>query len=233
MSQERGTLYIVAMPIGNPEDISLRALRILRDVDLIASEDTRVAGRFLRSHDIDTPLVSFFEHNEMKRIEGLLKRLENGESVAVISDAGTPLISDPGYRLVKAAQERGIKVVPVPGPSAVMAALSVAGLPTDRFLFIGFLPKKSGKRRKELEQLAEVPYTLVLYESPHRLVKTLQEIEGAFGDRIVVVCRELTKPYEEVLRGTPGELLEELTNRKIRGEITLIVEGKGKRRSGN
>jgi len=233
MSREKGTLYIVAMPIGNSGDISLRALEVLKDVDLIAAEDTRVAGRFLKSHGIDTPLISFFEHNEARRMEGLLKRLEGGESVAVISDAGTPLISDPGYQLVKAARERGIRVVPVPGPSAVMAALSVAGLPTDRFLFIGFLPKKPGKRRKELEQLAEVPHTLVLYESPYRLVKTLQELWDIFGSRTVVVCRELTKPYEEILRGTPDELLGELANRKIRGEITLIVEGKGKRKSGN
>ena len=231
MSRGKGTLYIVATPIGNPDDISQRALEILKEVDLIASEDTRVAAKFLKGHEIDTPLVSFFEHNEARRVDRLLKRLKGGDSVAVVSDAGTPLISDPGYRLVKAAQERGIPVVPVPGPSAVMAALSASGLPTDRFLFMGFLSRKAGKRRKELESYADFPHTLVIFESPHRILGTLRDLEEVFGDRTVVLCRELTKPYEEILRGTPEELLERLGDRKVKGEITLIVEGAGKRKS--
>lgn len=225
-TRHKGILYIVAMPIGNPEDISPRALKVLKGVALIAAEDTRVAGKFLQDNGIDTPLISFFEHNEMKRQEHLLKRLGDGESIAVISDAGTPLISDPGYRLVKAAQEVGIRVVPVPGPSAVMASLSVAGLPTDRFLFAGFLSKKPGKRGKELSELSEFPYTLILFESPYRILKTLQDLRDIFGQRTVVMCRELTKPYEEVLRGTADELLTALSGRKIKGEITLVVEGK-------
>jgi len=232
MAPEKGTLFIVATPIGNPEDISPRALSVLKSVDLIAAEDTRVAGRFLKGHGIDTPLVSFFEHNEIRKMEGLLEHLGAGASIAVISDAGTPLISDPGYRLVRAAQERGIKVVPVPGPSAVMAALSVAGLPTDRFLFAGFPPRKAGKLERELRELSELPYTLVFFESPHRLMKTLEAMRDPFGGRTVVLCRELTKPYEEILRGTPGALISALAGRKIRGEVTLIVEGKGKQKPG-
>jgi len=226
VTREPGTLYIVATPIGNVGDVSSRAIETLRSVDLIASEDTRISGRFLRNLGIDTPLVSFFEHNELRKVEGLLRRLEEGESVAIISDAGTPLISDPGYRLVRAAQERGIRVVPIPGPSAVMAALSVAGLPTDRFFFVGFLPKKPGKRRRELEELSEFPHTLVIFDSPYRVLKTLQDLREIFGNRMVVMCRELTKAYEEILQGTPDELIKDLSDRKIKGEITLVIEGK-------
>ena len=224
--KEQGVLYVVATPIGNMGDFTARAVNVLGKVSLVAAEDTREARRIFTRYGLQTSLTSFFEHNEVRKLPEILQYLEQGKNVALISDAGTPLISDPGYRLVRAAQERGIPVVPVPGPSAVMAALSVAGLPTDRFLFVGFLPRKAGKRRKELERLSEVPYTLVLFESPHRLVKTLQDLGNTFGDRTVVLCRELTKAYEEILRGTPEELLETLEDRKIRGEITLVIAGK-------
>ncbi len=222
----KGCLYIVATPIGNPGDLSPRAVEVLQRVHLIASEDTRVTQKLLRQYEVKTPLLSFFEHNEIRRIPDLITMLERGRNIAVVSDAGTPLISDPGYRLVKEAAARGIRTVPIPGPSAVMAALSVAGLPTDRFTFVGFLPRKSAKRRKELARLAELPHTLVMFESPHRLLKTLDDMEEVMGDRTVVLCRELTKTFEEILRGSPGDLRNRLKDRKIRGEITLVVSGR-------
>ncbi len=226
-----GVLYIVATPIGNLNDISSRAIETLNRVDIIASEDTRVTREVVGKFGIRVPLISFFEHNEEKRIPELIARLEKGENIALVSDAGTPLISDPGYHLVKEAAARDIRIVPIPGPSAVMAALSVAGLPTDRFTFVGFLPRKSSKRKKELQQLADLAHTLVIFESPHRLLKTLQDMNEVMGERTVVLCRELTKKFEEVLRGFPSELLKSLADRKIKGEITLIVAGKtdGKR----
>ncbi len=217
---------MVATPIGNPEDLSPRGVRILKEVTLVAAEDTRLARRIFSSYGIHTPLVSLFEHNEKRRVPELVRRLERGETLALVSDAGTPLISDPGYRLVREAVGRGIRVVPVPGPSAVTAALSVAGLPTDHFVFVGFLPKKAGKRRKELETLAVLPYTLVFFESPHRVLRTLREIGEVMGQRPVVLCRELTKRYEEILRGTPDSLMETLEGRQVKGEVTLVVGGK-------
>jgi len=226
--QPSGTLYIVATPIGNLDDFSQRAVEILKTADVIASEDTRIARKLLGKFGIQASLISFFEHNEEKRIPELITQLEAGKTVTLISDAGTPLISDPGYRLVREAAARDIRIVPVPGPSAVMAALSVSGLPTDRFTFTGFLPRKSTKRRKELQQLAEFAHTLVIFESPHRLLKTLQDMAEIMGDRPVVVCRELTKKFEEILRGTPAELLKGLSGRTIKGEITLVVAGKVK-----
>ncbi len=222
----RGTLYIVATPIGNLGDMTPRSVEVLKGVDLIASEDTRVTQKLLRTFGIQTPQISFFEHNEEWKTPEILERLERGQAIALVSDAGTPLISDPGYRLVKEAAERRIQVVPIPGPSAVIAALSVSGLPTDRFTFVGFLPRKASRRRKELQRLAELSHTLVLYESPHRILKTLQDLEKIMGKRCVVICRELTKKYEEILRGTPSELLRKLADRRMRGEVTLIVAGR-------
>ena len=223
-----GTLYIIATPIGNLDDFSQRAVETLKTVDVIASEDTRIARQLLGKFGIQVPLISFFEHNEDKRIPELIRHLETGEAVALISDAGTPLISDPGYRLVREAATRDIRIVPVPGPSAVMAALSVSGLPTDRFTFVGFLPRKASKRKKELQKLTELTHTVVIFESPYRLLKTLQDMAEIMGDRQVVVCRELTKKFEEILRGIPAELLKILSDRTIKGEITLVVAGKMK-----
>lgn len=223
-----GTLYIVATPIGNIDDISQRAVETLTHVDLIASEDTRIIQKILGRFGIRIPLTSFFEHNEEKRIPEIISRLEQGEDVALVSDAGTPLISDPGYRLVREAAARDIRVVPIPGPSALVAALSVAGLPTDRFTFVGFLSRKSSRRKKELLQLAEIAHTLVIFESPYRILSTLSDMEEIMGDRPVVLCRELTKKFEEILRGTPADLIEKLSDRKIKGEITLVVSGKAK-----
>jgi len=223
-----GTLYIIATPIGNLDDFSQRAVETLKAVDVIASEDTRIARKLLGKFGIQVPLISFFEHNEDKRIPELIRHLETGEAVALISDAGTPLISDPGYRLVREAATRDIRIVPVPGPSAVMAALSVSGLPTDRFTFVGFLPRKASKRKKELQKLTELTHTVVIFESPYRLLKTLQDMAEIMGDRQVVVCRELTKKFEEILRGIPAELLKILSDRTIKGEITLVVAGKMK-----
>ena len=224
-----GMLYIVATPIGNLEDFSPRAIETLKRVSLVASEDTRVTRKLLSRLGIHAPLVSLYEHNEQKRVPEILAHLEAGEDVALVSDAGTPLISDPGYRLVREAVKRGYRAVPVPGPSAVLAALSVSGLPTDRFTFVGFLPRKAGKRGKELWDLAALGHTLVLFESPHRLLKTLQDMTETMGDRNVVLCRELTKKYEEILRGTPSELLRALADKKVRGEITLVVSGRSER----
>ena len=223
-----GALYLVSTPIGNLEDMTLRGLRVLKEVALIAAEDTRHSGRLLQHFEINKPLLSYHEHNETARIPTILAALDAGEDVALISDAGTPLISDPGYRLVREAAARDIRIVPVPGPSAVMAALSVAGLPTDRFTFVGFLARKPGKRKKELTQLAELAHTLVIFESPYRLLKTLRDLAEIAGERQVVVCRELTKKFEEILRGTPAELLKILSDRTIKGEITLVVAGKTK-----
>ncbi len=220
-----GMLYIVATPIGNLEDFPPRAIETLKRVTLVASEDTRVTRKLLSRFGIRAPLVSLYEHNEQKRVPEILSRLEAGEDVALVSDAGTPLISDPGYRLVREVIRREYRAVPVPGPSAVLAALSVSGLPTDRFTFAGFLPRKAGKRGKALRELAALGHTLVFFESPHRLLKTLQDMTEAMGDRTVVLCRELTKKYEEILRGTPSELLRALADKKVRGEITLVVSG--------
>ena len=221
-----GTLYIVSTPIGNLEDITLRALRVLREVHLIAAEDTRRTGLLLKHFDIHAPLTSYFEGNEMKKRETILVRLKEGQDVALVSDAGTPGISDPGFRLIQKAIEEKIPVIPVPGPSAVTAALSVAGLPTDTFLFRGFLPHKSKKRRELLQEVAEARETLIFYESPHRLSATLTDVLETLGDREVALARELTKVYEEVLRGTVSEIQRVIATRKLKGEITLIVSGK-------
>ncbi len=222
----KGILYVVSTPIGNREDITLRALRILKEVDLIAAEDTRHTGLLLRYFGIQTPLTSYFEGNELRKRELILSRLNQGDRVALVSDAGTPGVSDPGFRLVRIAIENQIPVVPLPGPSAAITALSVSGLPTDAFLFKGFLPHKSKKRRSLLEQLKEASETIIFYESPHRIIETLNDISNILGDREMVLARELTKMYEEVLRGKVSEIQNQITGRKMKGEITLVISGK-------
>lgn len=220
-----GTLYLVSTPIGNRDDITLRALRVLSEVDLIAAEDTRHTRKLLKHHGLDTPLVSYHEHNEARRVPELLKRLEQG-SLALVSDAGTPALSDPGYRLVQAAVGAGHPVVPIPGPSAPIAALVASGLPTDRFLFLGFLPRKQSERRRLLEQLVVETATLVAFEAPHRLRAALADLQASYGpDRQVAVCRELTKLHEQVHRGTLSQVQGEFADFEPRGEITLVVAG--------
>jgi 16S rRNA (cytidine1402-2'-O)-methyltransferase len=219
-----GTLFIVATPIGNLEDITYRAVRVLSEVDKIACEDTRQTRKLLERYGIRTPMVSYHEHNERARSEELVGELRAGKNIALVSDAGTPLVSDPGYRLVKSAREEGIPVSPVPGPAALVAGLSASGLPTDAFVFLGFLPPKKGQRRKVLETWKASEATLVFYEAPHRIIETLQDIENALGPREVVLARELTKVHEEFLRGTAADLREALAQRPaLKGEITLMV----------
>jgi 16S rRNA (cytidine1402-2'-O)-methyltransferase len=220
-----GILYVVATPIGNLEDITLRALRVLQEVELIAAEDTRRTRILLEHYQIDKPLTSLYDHNEVHKAPTLLRRLQEGVNIALVSEAGTPLISDPGYRLVQLAIAHGITVIPVPGPSALVAALIVAGLPTDRFVFEGFLPKKPGKRRKRLEVLRDEQRTLIFYESPRRVYDVLGAMQTLWGDRRVVLARELTKKFEEILRGRISEVRVQLEERPPQGEVTLVVEG--------
>jgi 16S rRNA (cytidine1402-2'-O)-methyltransferase len=221
-------LYLIATPIGNLEDITLRALRILREeVDRIACEDTRHSRKLLDHYGIAKPLISYHDHNENDRTAELLDALRGGERIALISDAGTPLISDPGYRLAAAAAAEGIAVIPIPGPSALLAALCAGGLPTDAFVFGGFLPAKQGQRRKALEQWAATPATLVFHEAPHRIVETLEDVVAVLGDRAVVVARELTKLHEEFLRGPASEVVKKLRASGPRGEITLLINRAG------
>jgi 16S rRNA (cytidine1402-2'-O)-methyltransferase len=217
------TLYLVATPIGNLEDITLRALRTLKECDLIAAEDTRRTGVLLKHFGISKPMLSYFQFNEAKRSEEIIERLRRGEKIALVTDAGSPGISDPGERVVKAAIAAGFRVEPVPGPSALVAGLTASGLPTDEFHFIGFLPHKSGQRRKILESLAEVGGTLVLYESPYRIEKLLGELIEIYPERSIVLARELTKKFEEFLRGKPAELLEQLQKRSIKGEFVVMI----------
>jgi 16S rRNA (cytidine1402-2'-O)-methyltransferase len=222
-----GTLYLVATPIGNLEDITLRALRVLREADVIACEDTRQTGKLLAHFGVDKPMISYHEHNEAARTRELVAKLEGGANVALVSDAGTPLVSDPGYRLVTAAIGAGIPVVPIPGASAVLGALSAASLPTEAFRFCGFLPPKTGQRKKVLEELRGENCTTVFYEAPHRILDTLADLAAIYGDRPVVVARELTKLHEEFLRGTADEVRAQLAARpSVKGEITLLI-GKG------
>ena len=219
-----GTLYLVATPIGNLEDITYRAVRTLREAGLIACEDTRQTRKLLDHYGITQPLVSYHEHNEAARAEELLSRMQAGESVALVSDAGMPLVSDPGYRVVNAAIGAGIRVVPVPGPSALVAAIAASGLPTDEFSFRGFLPAKAGPRVRMLEAAQEEAATLIFYETPHRILEALVDIERVLGERPVVVARELTKVHEEFLRGKPGEVRAILAARPaVKGEITLLI----------
>jgi len=219
-----GTLYLIATPIGNLEDITYRAVRLLGEADVIACEDTRQTRKLLDHYGIRKPTISYHEHNEAERAAELAVRLLAGETVALVSDAGMPLVSDPGYRLVRAAIENGIPVQPVPGPSAALAALAASGLPTHAFYFGGFLPSKPGQRAKTLEALAGETATLVFYEAPHRLVEALEAIETVLGPRPMAVARELTKLHEEFLRGTAAEIRAQLAERDgVKGEITLLI----------
>jgi 16S rRNA (cytidine1402-2'-O)-methyltransferase len=220
-----GTLYLVATPIGNREDITLRALRTLRECDVVAAEDTRRTGQLLKHFEISKPLLSYFQFNEAKRSEEIIERLGRGEKIALVTDAGSPGISDPGERVVKAALAAGFRVEAVPGACALVAALTASGLPTDEFHFIGFLPHKSGQRRKQLEALRTFAGTLVLYESPYRIEKLLSELVEVFPDRQIVLARELTKKFEEFLRGTPAELIELTKERSLKGEFVVLVAG--------
>lgn len=224
-----GVLYLVATPIGNLEDITYRAVRVLAEADQIACEDTRQTRRLLDRYGIRTPTISYHEHNEEERSEQLLSKLAGGARIALVSDAGTPLVSDPGYRLVRKAAASGIRVEPIPGPSALLAALTASGLPTDSFHFAGFLPPKRAARRRTLEALRHEEATLVFYEAPHRILETLEDVEAVLGDRPATVARELTKIHEEVLRGAASEIRRALAERAaLKGEFTLVV-GRGPR----
>jgi len=228
--EETGTLYIISTPIGNLKDVTHRSLALLSDVDLIAAEDTRRTGILLKHYEIQTPLSSFNSYNQVKKSDRLIARLRLGHNLALVSDAGTPGISDPLYYLVKAALDERVPVVSLPGPSAVLVALTVSGLPVNRFVFEGFLPRKKG-RKNLLEELAQEKRTIVLFESPHRIVKTLNELYQVMGDRKAVLARELTKIHEEVIRGTLGALATKAEEQKLKGEITLVISGAPKTRN--
>lgn len=223
-----GTLYIVSTPIGNLEDITYRAVKVLGAVDLIAAEDTRKTKILLDHYGIRKPMLSYFSYNEKQRTPQLIEQLIGGKSIALVSDAGTPGISDPAHRIVIAALENSISIIPIPGPSAFLSALIVSGLPTHGFVFEGFLPVKKGRKTK-LEELRSESRTIVLYESPHRIVKTLTEIGSAFGERQVVVARELTKKFEEIVRGPLSFVLKEIASKPPRGEYVLLVSGNPER----
>jgi 16S rRNA (cytidine1402-2'-O)-methyltransferase len=220
-----GTLYLVATPIGNLEDITQRGLRMLREVSLIAVEDTRQTRKLLDHYKITTPIISYHEHNKLTRVDQLLTALDEGD-IALVSDAGTPGLSDPGYRLVRAVLEVGHRVSPIPGPSAPIAALVASGLPTDSFIFLGYLPRRATERRRLLKELADERRTLLTFEAPHRLQSSLEDLEAALGhERPVAVCRELTKLHEEIVHGTIGEVRTHFTEIKPRGEFTLVIGG--------
>ncbi|MEK6281518.1 MAG: 16S rRNA (cytidine(1402)-2'-O)-methyltransferase [Acidobacteriota bacterium] len=219
-----GTLYLISTPIGNLEDITHRAVRLLGQVDLIACEDTRHTRKLLNHYGLNTRMISYHEHNERERAAELLKLIESGSDVAIVSDAGTPGISDPGYRLTQLAIEGGARVVPVPGPSALITALVASGLPTDEFFFGGFLPARSGARRARLKELGAMPATLIFYEAPHRIAATLRDALEIMGERTGVVARELTKMHEEIARGRLSELAARFSSEDARGEIVLLID---------
>src|SRR5262245_21604924 len=221
-----GTLYIVSTPIGNLEDITQRALRILREVDLIACEDTRHTRKLLNHFGIDNKTISYHEHNERERAEELCELLNEGKNIALVTDAGTPLVSDPGFRVVNLAAEQGFKVVPIPGVAAFVAALTASGLASDQVLFNGFLPARSTARRAKLETLRAIPATLIFYEAPHRIAATLRDALEVLGNRDAAVARELTKLHEEFVRGSLGELTETFNARNSRGELVLLISGR-------
>jgi 16S rRNA (cytidine1402-2'-O)-methyltransferase len=223
--EKQGTLYMVATPIGNLEDITLRALRVLKEVDLIAAEDTRHSRILLSAYNIKTPLISLHEHNEKERSALIVSRIKGGMNVAYISDAGTPCISDPGSHLVSFALENKISVIPVPGPSALIAALSVCGFPADQFLFCGFLPPKEKKRRRFLESIQTEEKTMVFYESPSRIADMLQAVYNVLGDRQIVIARELTKVFEEIKQGRISDILSQVSSGNAKGEFTVILQG--------
>lgn len=229
MEDAPGALYIVATPIGNLEDITLRALRVLKEADIVAAEDTRHTHKLLTHFGIHAHLTSYHDHNKAYKAPVLIERMKGGATVALVTDAGTPLISDPGYLLVTEARREGLSVVPVPGPTAVAALLSVGGLPTDAYTFLGYLSNRSAARRRKLEEFRDHPYTLVLFESPHRLLKCLADILEVLGDRQVTVGRELTKQHEEVVSGPVSEMLARFSGGKVLGEFTLLVEGRSRR----
>ena len=223
-----GTLYVVATPIGNMEDITIRALKTLGEVDQIAAEDTRKTRRLLSKHNIKSSLISYHEHNEAERTPQLIASLNKGNSIAIVCNAGTPTISDPGYRLIEAAIESNVNVIPIPGVSAAAAALSVAGMPTDSFIFMGFLPKKKNKRLQQLSEIAGEPRTIIFFESPKRILTLLAEIKETMGNRKVVLAREMTKLHEEFIRGSITDISKSLKHRtSIKGECTLLVAGSG------
>jgi 16S rRNA (cytidine1402-2'-O)-methyltransferase len=222
---ELGVLYIVPTPIGNLGDITIRALEVLKAVDAVAAEDTRTTKFLLDHFQIQKPLLSFFSHNEQIRVPQIIERLKQGESIAIVSDAGTPGISDPAYSIITAAIEQEIRIVPLPGATAFVPVLVASGLSTHEFVFIGFLPHKKGRKTK-LESLVEEKKTIILYESPHRIVKTLQELMNYLGDRKAVIGREMTKKFEELTRGTLSSLITDYSSRSIKGEFVVVVEGK-------
>ncbi len=223
--KQPGTLYIVSTPIGNLEDITLRALNVLKAVQIIAAEDTRHTQKLLRHYNIHTPQTSYHDHNKEEKGEILISKLKKGNDIALVSDAGTPGISDPGYYLINRAIEEGITVTPIPGPTASIAALSVSGLPTDSFVFEGFLPAKKVARQKRLRELSTERRTLILFETPHRLLPALKDLMELLGDRKIVLTRELTKIFEEVIRGKISEMIDKVEGRRLKGEITIILEG--------
>ena len=219
-----GILYLVATPIGNLEDISARALRVLREVNLIAAEDTRKTRKLLSHFDIHVPLTSYFEHNKRSKLEHVMAALEQGD-VALVSDAGTPALNDPGYELVRAALQAGYTVSPIPGACAPVAALVASGLPTNAFLYLGYLPRQPGERLRALQEVAQLPYTLIFLETPHRLLESLDDLEAVLGNRQMAVARELTKLFEEITRGSISEIRNYYEDRPLQGEFTLVVAG--------
>lgn len=225
-----GTLFVVATPIGNLEDITFRAIRILGEVDLIASEDTRHTRILLNKYQVNTPMTAYHKFNIRAKTGELISQLQLGKNIALVTDAGTPGVSDPGYEMIRESVNQKIRVEVIPGPSAAIAALVSSGLPTDEFTFVGFLPKKPGKKRKKLEELKSEGRTIIIYESPFRIVKTLEEIRTVFDAAEVAVCRELTKKFEEIIRGSVGEVIEGLKNKKVRGEIVLVISGQDAQR---
>ena len=225
-----GTLYVVATPIGNLEDITFRAVRVLQEADLIASEDTRHTRILLTRYEINTPLTSYHKFNIRAKTGELVGQLQAGKNIALVSDAGPPGVSDPGYQMIRESVDRGIKVEVIPGPSAAIAALVGSGLPTDEFTFVGFLPRKPGRKRRKLEQLKNEGRTIIIYESPFRVVKTLEDVHLVFGEVEVAVCRELTKKFEEFIRGNIEEVIVKLKNKKVRGEIVLVVSAQAAQR---
>ena len=220
-----GVLYLVSTPIGNLEDITLRALKVLKEVDLIAAEDTRKTKKLLNHYHIKTPATSYFEYSSFKKTQSLLSQLKRGRDIALVSEAGTPAISDPGYKLIKLVIENQLKVIPIPGVSALIVALSASGLPTNSFIFEGFIPRKTGKRQNLLLSLRDQPRTLIFYESARRLLSTLKDLLEVLGDRQIVIARELTKIFEEIVRGRTSEIIKRLEDKAIKGEITILVSG--------
>lgn len=222
-----GTLFIVATPIGNLEDITFRAVRILSEVDLIAAEDTRKSKVLLTRYNINTPMTSYHKFNIRSKTPHLIGLMKEGKNIALVSDAGMPGVSDPGHEIIRESVDQNIRIEVVPGPSAAISALVASGLPTDRFTFVGFLPKKPGRKKKTLEGLKSEGGTIIIYESPYRLVRTLEDIQKIMGDRHVAVCRELTKKFEEIIRGKAGDVREKIKERKLKGEMVVVVEGSG------